>query len=171
MSKKKPRRSTWTPMQGAARFAMTTGRAAAMANPSPLTDEEQEFIRVRMDAAISALWANKANEQHLYDLFEALNVTQALADCGAASGYESDVIAAVKAGAEVREAWNSYSPGDGKVLATTAQIEAIQQGISIHREILAAGLYGHELLQAMDIMKARQKSGQVIKPTCNSVLA
>lgn len=162
-AKRKRRRSGWTPAIGAARFAMTTGRAAAAANPAPLTEGEQALINGRIDAAIAALWGDVANEQHLYDICEALNVTQALVDAGAAPEYADCVAAAVYAGAQVREAWKTHEPGSASALASPGQIEAIRDGLDVHRGILAAGLYGHELLQAMDIMKLRQKEGKIVK--------
>ncbi len=158
------RRSTWTPAQGVARFAITTAQAAAAANPSPLTDDELAFLFGRLDEAMAALWRNEVDAQHILDLCEALNVTQALVDAGAAPECANDVVRAIYAGAAVRNAWDAYTPGGGLTLASLDQIEAIQAGLAVHKGILEAGLYGHELLQAMDIMRARQRAGYVVTP-------
>lgn len=167
MSKNKKRRSpkrrTWTPAQGIARFTITTAQAAAVANPSPLTDEELAFLFGRLDEATAALWCNEADAQNILDICEALNVTQALVDAGAAPECADDVVRAIYAGAAVRKAWDAYTPGNGLTLASIDQIEAIQVGLAVHKGILEAGLYGYELLQAMDIMRARQRDGQIVR--------
>lgn len=163
MSAKKKRRSTWTPAQGIARFTIATAQASAAANPSPLTEEELAFLFGRLDEAASALWRNEADAQNVLDICEALNVTQALVDAGAAPECADDVVRAIYAGAAVRKAWDTYTPGNGLTLASVEQIEAIQAGLVVHKGILEAGLYGHELLQAMDIMRARQRAGQIVR--------
>lgn len=162
MSTKKKRRSTWTRAQGVARFTITTAQASSVVNPSLLTDSELVFLFDRRDAAISALWCNEVHEQHVIDVCEALNVTQALVDAGAAQEHAEAVKSAIYAGAALRDAWKTYSPGNGKALASVEQIEAIQAGLEVYGGILSAGLYGHELLQAMDIVRLRQRSGQIL---------
>jgi len=158
------RRSNWSPSIGAAVFAKTTGRAYATANPEKLTPKDLAFLRTRISQAKTALWANKMEAVHLYDLHEALNVTQVLVDAGAAPEHAAAVAAATQMGAVLCARWGAeWNPVKGQLFAQVSELEVIHAGLDVYEDVLEAGLLGSELLLAMDCVKARQRAGQIIK--------